>query len=955
MRRFAFGYVLATLPVVVIAFALPQHHLFPWGLLGWSASAAVVVGAFRNRPGRRLPWLLIAAALALFVSGDMTYDFLTEVLHQRDPFPSAADVFYLATYPLFACGLLALLRARHPGRNLGSLLDPLIVAASCAIFVMEPYVRDAETTPLEKTLSIAYPLGDITILCMLGALLWSVGFRNWSARLLAIGALGLLVADVFYGGTQLDGNWKGGGLIDLGWAAFYVCWGAAALHPSMRELSAPQPRQERHLSVRGLLGLSAATLVAPGLLVWQAATDGVGRDVGEIGATSGVVFLMVLARMASLARAQTAQVARERALVRDVSARMVVEGKLRHQAFHDSLTGLANRALFYDRIDQALSVRAGAELSVLLLDLDDFKLVNDTFGHPTGDQLLVLFAARLLRCLRGEDTAARLGGDEFAICTEMGASRSDVAATAHRILNAVAEPFRIADTSIDVRVTIGISMAVDATEDALDMLRQADSALYAAKAAGKGSLQFYEVGMRPAAAMPVASGIGLENVLRTIETYALPGGFGRNAPTTAGSGPFAEQDRRDARWTDLERLRASCRMMDAVIDEVHGRRIRIGDQWLSDFASCNYLGFDLDEEIIDSVDGALRQWGTHPSWSRLLGSPRLYGDIESQLTELLGAPDTLVLPTITHIHGSVIPVLAGQGRIFVDSHAHKTVFDAAAIAAGQGAVLRRFRSDDGRATEDLERLLDDVPAGVSRLVCMDGVNSMTGNVTDVAAFARMTRAHDALLYIDDAHGFGVIGERGKGDDTPYGRRGNCIVRYAGESYDNLVLVGGFSKAYSSLLAFLALPTWLKNHLKVAAAPYLYSGPSPTASLATVLAGMHVNLLRGDAIRADLYRKTSEVLATVEALGLATANRSGLPIIEIPLDRAEDIDAVGEFLFDHGIYVTLAAYPLVPRRDVGFRIQVTAANSDEQVEQLCFVLGALQERFALQRSPAFVPD
>jgi len=157
------------------------------------------------------------------------------------------------------------------------------------------------------------------------------------------------------------------------------------------------------------------------------------------------------------------------------------------------------------------------------------------------------------------------------------------------------------------------------------------------------------------------------------------------------------------------------------------------------------------------------------------------------------------------------------------------------------------------------------------------------------------------------------------------------------------------KAYSSLLAFLALPTWLKNHLKVAASPYLYSGPSPTASLATVLAGMQVNRTRGDLIRADLYRKTSHVLATVHELDLATPNRSGLPIIEIPLRRADDIDAVGEFLFDHGIYVTLAAYPLVPRRDVGIRIQVTAANSDGEIEQMCSVLAAVDQRFELQRS------
>jgi len=379
-----------------------------------------------------------------------------------------------------------------------------------------------------------------------------------------------------------------------------------------------------------------------------------------------------------------------------------------------------------------------------------------------------------------------------------------------------------------------------------------------------------------------------------------------------------------------------------------GRRIRIGDHWLADFASCNYLGFDLDTEIIDAVDVALRRWGTHPSWSRLLGNPRLYLDIEERLTALLGAPDTLVLPTITHIHMSVIPALADQGWIFLDGQAHKTIYDGCAVARAHGAIVRRYPSND---VEALARLLDDAPPSVTKVICMDGVNSMTGNIPDLPAFAALARERDALIYIDDAHGFGVIGEHSPRERSPYGERGNCIVRHAGETYDNIVLVGGFSKAYSSLLAFLALPTAVKNHLKVAAAPYLYSGPSPTASLATVLAGFDVNDSRGEQIRAELHRKSAVVLATVRELGLATPNRTGTPITEIPLADPTQIDAVGRYLFDHGIYVTLAAYPLVPPAEVGFRIQVTAANGDDEIDELCSVLTDLTGHFDLRRTAA----
>jgi 8-amino-7-oxononanoate synthase len=404
--------------------------------------------------------------------------------------------------------------------------------------------------------------------------------------------------------------------------------------------------------------------------------------------------------------------------------------------------------------------------------------------------------------------------------------------------------------------------------------------------------------------------------------------------------------RTDSRWADLERLRSGNPMYDATIEEIDGRRIRVGDHWLADFASCNYLGFDLEPEIMDAVDVEIRRWGTHPSWSRLLGNPALYPKIEEQLTDLLDAPDTLVLPTITHIHMSVIPILAGQGSVFLDSQAHKTIYDGCMYARGLGATVRRFRANDH---EHLAELLRAAPAGQTRLVCMDGVNSMTGNAPDLREFARVCRENDALLYVDDAHGFGVLGERTRAETSPYGSRGNAIVKYCGETYDNVVLVGGFSKSYSSLLAFLALPTWLKNHLKVSAPPYLYSGPAPTASLATVLAGLAVNAKRGDAIRADLYRKSMKVLDHVRALGVYTPNVGNTPVIELPLAEGEDIDAIGKVLWDRGIYVTLAAYPLVPRDQVGFRAQVTAANTDAEIDELNEVITELAAVGRLRRA------
>ena len=128
-------------------------------------------------------------------------------------------------------------------------------------------------------------------------------------------------------------------------------------------------------------------------------------------------------------------------------------------------------------------------------------------------------------------------------------------------------------------------------------------------------------------------------------------------------------------------------------------------------------------------------------------------------------------------------------------------------------------------------------------------------------------------------------------------------------------------------------------LKIAAAPYLYSGPSPVASLASVLVGFDVNERRGEELRRVLHAHSARVLDGLRRLGVHTPNHSGFPIVEIPLRDHQRIDAVGRLLFERGVYVTLAAYPLVPRDEVGFRVQLTAANSDGEIDML---IGALEE-------------
>ena len=170
--------------------------------------------------------------------------------------------------------------------------------------------------------------------------------------------------------------------------------------------------------------------------------------------------------------------------VRDVTDRVRLENELTHQALHDSLTGLANRGLFLDRLEHAMDCanRSGARVGILSVDIDNFKAVNDSLGHPAGDAVLVAVADRLRSCLRGSDTPARFGGDEFAVL--LSETQEDAAAVAERIVAALHQPVVVAGQEVIVKASVGTATG-DATVDAAGLLRRADLALYVAKSEGK--------------------------------------------------------------------------------------------------------------------------------------------------------------------------------------------------------------------------------------------------------------------------------------------------------------------------------------------------------------------------------------------------------------------------------------------------------------------------------------
>ena len=198
-------------------------------------------------------------------------------------------------------------------------------------------------------------------------------------------------------------------------------------------------------------------------------------------------------------------------LARDVTDRVGLEEQLRHQAFHDPLTNLPNRALLSDRLDHAIARarRQSERCAVLLLDLDDFKGINDSRGHGAGDALLVEVAYRVVAALRESDTAARLGGDEFAVLIEDAEDIGAVIAAAERLIDELSLPYEIEGHRIHTSVSIGIALGEGDSVSTIDLLRNADIAMYAAKAGGKNRWEIYERSRH----FGVSDGLALQNEL----------------------------------------------------------------------------------------------------------------------------------------------------------------------------------------------------------------------------------------------------------------------------------------------------------------------------------------------------------------------------------------------------------------------------------------------------------
>ena len=286
-------------------------------LLGLSSSIAIAVGIYLHRPRASAAWVLFIVGQFLFFAGDL-YTYSYPKLFGADvEFPSLGDAIYLTVYPALVAGLLVLVRRRNPQGDRAGMIDSLILTIGIAllswIFLVAPNIHLSGLTLLEKAVSAAYPLGDILLLAAAIRLAVDQGKRAPSFYLLIASIVSLLAVDSAYTYALLTETYNHQLIYDVGWIAYYLLWGAAALHPSMRTLEEPALESRARLTPARLALLAGACLIAPGIRVWQALGD---PDVLVLIAASAVLFLLVVSRMAMLVRQEERAAARELAIRR---------------------------------------------------------------------------------------------------------------------------------------------------------------------------------------------------------------------------------------------------------------------------------------------------------------------------------------------------------------------------------------------------------------------------------------------------------------------------------------------------------------------------------------------------------------------------------------------------------------------------------------------------------------
>jgi diguanylate cyclase (GGDEF)-like protein len=494
----AFAALGGAMAVALVALRDSDLAAAPVAVMGVAGAVAAAAGRVRNRPQLGLPWAMFSLACLAFIVGAVLRQLLA-----GSPLAPAADAATLSGYAATVLAFVGLLRSRQStDRGMHELVDGGIVLAAVSSLALALFtLPTVERVGLSVFAVVqgAYPVIDAVMVFMIVLLFWSSARWVASFWLLAVSVVFMLVGDIGYAWIGTQGRQVGSPLLDLPFVAAFTLFGAAALHPSMRALSSVQQRPVPAWS-RSRLRILAPALLVP-LVVAVATDDAHGTWIGACASGVGTVLLLVRAVTAVRANAQAQ------------------EG-LRYQAMHDPLTRLANRARLVERVDELLETAGtrGDRVDVLFLDLDSFKLVNDTWGHQMGDRVLRLAAERLLAVARPEDVVARIGGDEFVIARYVG--RGSVA-TGEQLAAEIVDAFRAPLPGEDSLVsTVSIGLAGSAREggtfgapSAESLLRDADTAMYRAKAAGRNRTMVFDPSMHASVRRRVETELALRYAL----------------------------------------------------------------------------------------------------------------------------------------------------------------------------------------------------------------------------------------------------------------------------------------------------------------------------------------------------------------------------------------------------------------------------------------------------------
>ena len=360
-----------------------------------------------------------------------------------------------------------------------------------------------------------------------------------------------------------------------------------------------------------------------------------------------------------------------------------------------------------------------------------------------------------------------------------------------------------------------------------------------------------------------------------------------------------------------------------------GREMVVAGRRVVNFGSDSFLGLDQDERVKAAIRNGLQRWGTHNGASRAFSSVQSNLDAEARIAAWLGTEAALIYPSVTLANMGAIPGLVGrQDLLVVDEHAHNSIQEGGRIAQANGTRVKTFSHCDPVA---LKKLLANAAPYRVAVVAIDGVYSMSGALPPLRELNEVCLAHQAVLYVDDAHATAVMGEQGRG--TVLDALGN---------YDNTLVVGSLSKGFSCAGGFIGCTRELKMLLKMRSNTYIFGGPVvppyldavctvcdilQSAEYEQLIGRLHANL---DRLKAGLLRRNLIIQG------------GQTPIVSVLVGGEEETLASGNHLFQAGYYVQSVTFPAVPYHAGVLRIQVNSNHTSAQIDGLLGAIDGLMQ-------------